>query len=67
VKYSFENHFLPAIDSYDIHNWRKERYYIEQVDNFIKAHLPILDGLYKTFAKNKDPGKKEYLIKIIFI
>ncbi len=53
------NHFYHALKDYDIHKFRKERYYNEQVDNFIKSHMPILDAFYKTYATNKDPGKKE--------
>jgi len=47
------------MEYYDTHTWRKQRYYNEMVDNFYKAHLPILDAVYKSFALNKDPGKKE--------
>jgi hypothetical protein len=47
------------MQQFDIHIWRKERYYTEQVDNMLKAHLPILDAVWKSYAKNKDPGRKE--------
>ena len=59
VKFSFENHYKNAINGYDHHKWRKERYYNEKVDNFLKAYLPLLDGVYHTFAKQKGPRKKE--------
>ena len=59
VKFSFENHYKNAILGYDHHKWRKERYYNEKVDNFLKAYLPLLDGVYHTFAKQKGPRKKE--------
>ena len=42
-----------------MHIWRKERYYFETVDNFFKAHLPIIDALYKSWAPRKDPGRRE--------
>jgi hypothetical protein len=56
------------MNSYDVHNWRKERYYNEQTDNFFKAHIPILDAVYRSWS-NKEPGKKEYdkNIYIIFL
>ena len=38
---------------------KKERYYNEQVDNFLKAHLPLLDALYLSWAKQKGPRKKD--------
>ena len=59
VKFSFEHHYKNAINGYDHHKWRKERYYNEKVDNFLKAYLPLLDGVYHTFAKQKGPRKKE--------
>ena len=59
VKYSFENHYNNAIIGYDHHKWRKERYYNEKVDNFLKAYLPLLDGVYHSYAKQKGPRKKE--------
>lgn len=58
VEYSFENHYLSEM-KYDHHLWRINRYYNENVDNFIKAHLPYLDALYKSWAPRKDPGKRE--------
>jgi len=45
---------------YDSNAFRIERYYNEYVDSFYKAHIPILDAVYKTFAVNKDPGGKVY-------
>jgi hypothetical protein len=44
---------------FDPHTWRINRYYNEFVDNYIKAHLPYLDALYKSWAPRKDPGKRE--------
>lgn len=59
IKESFKIHYEPAIKGFEYHSWRKERYYNEQVDNFLKAYLPILDGLYKSWAKQKGPRKKD--------
>jgi hypothetical protein len=36
-----------------------ERYYNEEVDYFLKAYLPVLDGLYMSWAKQKGPRKKD--------
>ena len=57
VKYSFENHFENSIKGFDNNIWRKERYYNERIDNFLLAYLPLLDGIYKTFIKQKDELK----------
>ena len=59
TKMAFEKHFDPAIKGFEYHKWRKERYYNEQVDNFLKSFLPILDGLYLSVAKQKGPRKKD--------
>ena len=59
VKMAFEQHFDEAIKGFEYHKWRKERYYNEQVDNFLKTFLPILDGVYLSWAKQKGPTKKD--------
>ena len=59
TKMAFEKHYEPAIKGFEYHKWRKERYYNEQVDNFLKAFLPILDGVYLSVAKQKGPRKKD--------
>ena len=56
---SFEKHYDPAIKGFGYHKWCTERYYNEQVDNFLKAFLPILDGVYLSVAKQKGPRKKD--------
>jgi hypothetical protein len=45
------NFFIQGFDNYDYHTWRKERYYNEEMDNFIKAFLPLIDGIFHTFSK----------------
>ena len=47
TKTAFSQHYDVAIVGFEYHNWRKERYYNEPVDNFLKAHLPLIDGIYK--------------------
>ena len=59
VKMTFEQHYEPALKVYEYHNWRKERYYNEQVDNFMKTFLPLLDALYLSWSKQKGPTKKD--------
>ena len=59
VKKSFELHYDPVIKGFEYHQWRKERYYNEQVDNFLKTFLPLLDALYLSWAKQKGPTKKD--------
>ena len=59
TKLAFEKHFDPAIKGFEYHKWRMERYYNEQVDNFLKTFLPILDGVYLSVAKQKGPRKKD--------
>ena len=59
VKMGFELHFDQGIKGFEYHKWRKERYYNEQVDNFLKTFLPLLDGLYLSWAKQKGPTKKD--------
>ena len=59
TKMAFEKHYDPAIKGFEYHKWCKERYYNEQVDNFLKAFLPILDGVYLSVAKQKGPRKKD--------
>ena len=58
-EYCFNTHFKNAMNSYDNNLWRIERYYNEKVDNFLKAYLPLFDGVYHTFCKQKGPKKNE--------
>ena len=60
VTLSLEKHFVPAMKCYDSHEWRIERYYNENVDNFLKAFMPYFDAIYKCCAPKKDPGSREY-------
>ena len=59
VKYAFENHYDNAIKGFEYHSWRKDRYYNEKVDNFLKAYLPIFDAIYKSWASRKTPSPKD--------
>ena len=64
TKMAFENHYDYAIKGFEYHKWRVERYYNEQVDNFLKAFLPILDGVYLSVAKQKGPRKKDIWMEL---
>ena len=59
VKMGFELHFDEGIKGYSYHKWRKERYYNEKVDNFLKTYLPLFDALFLSWAKQKGPTKKD--------
>ena len=59
VDYSFEKHYDYYINQFDNHKWRKERYYNEQVDNILKAFIPIFDALFYTYAPQKIMGRKD--------
>ena len=59
VKMAFEQNYDPVLKGFEYHQWRKERYYNEQVDNFMKTFLPLLDALYLSWAKQKGPTKKD--------
>ena len=61
VKISFEQHYDPVLKTFNFHQWRKDRYYNEKVDNFMKTFLPLLDALYLSFAKQKGPKKEVYM------
>ena len=51
IKLGMDNYFIYGTQGYEFHQWRKDRYYNEEVDNYLKAFLPLLDGLYHTFSK----------------
>ena len=59
VKIAFEQHYEPVLNTFEYHKWRIERYYNEQVDNFMKTFLPLLDALYLSWSKQKGPTKKD--------
>ena len=59
VQTAFENHFDDALQGFEYHKWRQERYYNEKVDNFLRAYLPVFDALYLSWAKQKGPTKKD--------
>ena len=50
IEYAFINNYENYLNKYQNNKWRIERYYLEEIDNFIKAHIPILDALYYSYA-----------------
>ena len=64
LKYSFENFFMKGLEHYEYHSWRKERYYNEDIDNYLKAFLPLIDGIFHTFSKKLVNEKSEKDIKM---
>ena len=59
VKYAFEHNYNSYINQFDNHKWRKERYYIEEVDNILKAHIPIFDALFYSYSPQQIMGRKD--------
>ena len=59
VKFAFENNYNSYINTFDNHKWRKERYYNEEVDNILKAHIPIFDALFYSFSPQQIMGRKD--------
>ena len=59
VDYSFEHHYDYYINQFDNHKWRKERYYKEEVDNILKAFIPIFDALFYSYAPQQIMGRKD--------
>ena len=59
VQYAFEHNYNSYINTFDNHKWRKERYYNEEVDNIIKAHIPIFDALFYSYSPQQIMGRKD--------
>ena len=59
VEYSFENHYKSYINAFNNHKWRIERYYNEEVDNVLKAYIPVFDALFYTYAPQQVMSRKD--------
>jgi hypothetical protein len=57
MEFSLDNHYMPILKQYEVHNWRMDRYYNEYTDNILKAYLPIFDAVYKSWGV-KEPGRE---------
>ena len=59
VEYAFTNNYDSYLNNFDINKWRVERYYLEEIDNFIKAHMPIFNALFYSYAPQQIIGRKD--------
>ena len=59
VQYAFEHNYNSYINTFDNHKWRKERYYNEEVDNILQAHMPIFDALFYSYSPQQIMGRKD--------
>ena len=62
VNMAFDEYFVQRCSDYDVHGWRQERYWNEEADNFLKAHLPLLMDLYDGYrGQNRKPGEDRFM------
>jgi len=59
VQYAFEKHYDPFFNKIDNHLWRIERYYNENVDNLLKAFIPLFYALFYSNVPQKIIGRKD--------
>ena len=59
VEYAFTHNYDSYLNMFDNNKWRVERYYLEEIDNFIRAHIPIFDALFYSYAQQQIIGKKD--------
>jgi len=59
IEYAFVNNYENYLNTYDNNKWRIERYYLEVIDNFIKAHIPIFDAVFNSYAQPQINGKND--------
>ena len=60
VEYTFINNYENYLNKFDNNKWRIERYYSEEIDNFIKAHIPIFDALFYSYGTLQINGKNDF-------
>lgn len=45
-----------------MHGWRTEKYWNEEIDNILKAHLNLLHDLYDQYrGQNRKPGEDRFM------
>ena len=55
-------HLLAAMSRFSSQKWRREKYWIEEVDWVLKAHKPLLLALFSRYSgKNTLPGRKAFM------
>ena len=59
VNYAFINNFESYLNNFDNNKWRTERYYLEEIDNILKAHIPIFDAVFYSYAQQHIIDKKD--------
>ena len=59
VEYAFENNYQSYLNMFDNNKWRVERYYLEENDNLIRAHMPIFDAVFYSYAPQQIIGRKD--------
>ena len=59
VEYAFKHNYESYLKNFDNDKWRVERYYFEIIDNFLKAHMPIFDAVFYTYAPQQIIGRKD--------
>ena len=59
VEYAFSHNYDSYLNMFDNNKWREERYYLEEIDDFIRAHIPIFDALFYSYAPKQIIGKKD--------
>ena len=59
VNYAFEHNYNSYLNKFDDDKWRKERYYNEEVDNILKAFIPIFDAVFYSYAPQQIMGRKD--------
>ena len=59
VDYSFEHHYDFYLSQFKNNRGREERYYNEEVDNILKAFIPIFDALFYSYAPQQIMGRKD--------
>jgi len=57
---AFEQHYLPYFETFNCHNWRKERLWREEIDLLFSRFLDKLEILYKRYTgKYATPGSNK--------
>ena len=60
VEMAFETNFLPYFETFNCHNWRKERLWREEIDLIFSRFLDKLEALYKRYTgKYATPGSNK--------
>ena len=59
VEYAFEHNYQSYLNMFDNNKWRIERYYLEEIDNIIRAHMPIFDAVFFSYAPQQIIGRKD--------